>query len=91
MENNIRVRGEDGSNRVIRGGSWINNQWNCRTAYRNANHPANRFNNHGFRLASSLLRQTSHRLRMMDPCKNNDQPLILRRERRPKITRAGCP
>jgi formylglycine-generating enzyme required for sulfatase activity len=41
----------DGSNRVIRGGSWFFHQWRCRTAYRGAFHPAGRFGDHGFRLA----------------------------------------
>ena len=55
---NIRVRVGNGSNRVIRGGSWDNDAWNCRAAYRiNWNHPANRDNDLGFRLVSSLLRQ----------------------------------
>jgi formylglycine-generating enzyme required for sulfatase activity len=55
---NIRLRVGNGSNRVIRGGSWDNDDWNCRCAYRNwANHPANRDNDLGFRLVSSLLRQ----------------------------------
>jgi formylglycine-generating enzyme required for sulfatase activity len=44
---------------VLRGGSWGNNAWNCRAAYRNYNHPANRNANIGFRLAGSLLRQKS--------------------------------
>ena len=39
----------DGS-RVLRGGSWNNNQNNARCAYRNNNHPDNRNNNTGFRL-----------------------------------------
>lgn len=55
----FRVRAVTGSNRVLRGGSWGNNAWNCRAAYRNDNHPANRNANIGFRLASSLLRQES--------------------------------
>jgi len=44
--------GEDlnGSNRVIRGGSWNNSARNCRSAYRNGNDPGNRRNNLGFRL-----------------------------------------
>lgn len=54
---NIRLRVGNGSNRVIRGGSWDNDDWNCRGAYRNANHPANRDNDLGFRLVSSLLRR----------------------------------
>ncbi len=41
----------DGSNRVIRGGSWNNNARNCRAANRNNNDPGNRNNNLGFRLA----------------------------------------
>jgi predicted ATPase len=32
-------------------------KWNCQCAYRNANHPANRDNDLGFRLVSSLLRR----------------------------------
>jgi hypothetical protein len=36
---------------VLRGGSWINNGRNCRSANRNANDPANRNNNYGFRLS----------------------------------------
>lgn len=41
----------EGSNRVLRGGSWNNNARNCRVAYRNNNSPDNRNNNIGFRLA----------------------------------------
>jgi len=40
----------EGSNRVLRGGSWNNRAENCRTAYRNGNHPDNRNSNTGFRL-----------------------------------------
>lgn len=53
-----RIRAEYGSNRVLRGGSWINDAPNCRAAYRNDNHPANRNDNVGFRLLSSFLRPT---------------------------------
>lgn len=42
-----------GENRVIRGGSWGNNARNCRSAYRNRNHPGNQWNNLGFRLAAA--------------------------------------
>jgi formylglycine-generating enzyme required for sulfatase activity len=59
MRHLFRVRVATGSNRVLRGGSWGNNAWNCRAAYRIYNHPANRNANIGFRLASSLLRQKS--------------------------------
>jgi len=37
--------------RVLRGGSWINNGRNCRSAYRNWNDPGNRNHNIGFRLS----------------------------------------
>ena len=40
-----------GENRVLRGGSWINNGRNARSAQRNANYPDNRNDNNGFRLA----------------------------------------
>jgi hypothetical protein len=36
---------------VLRGGSWINNGQNLRSANRNANDPGNRNDNIGFRLA----------------------------------------
>ncbi|MGE3538491.1 MAG: SUMF1/EgtB/PvdO family nonheme iron enzyme [Candidatus Tectimicrobiota bacterium] len=42
-----------GSNRVYRGGSWINNARNCRSAYRNNGQPGNRNDNLGFRLVST--------------------------------------
>lgn len=38
--------------RVLRGGSWINNQDNARCAFRNRNHPNNWNNDNGFRLLS---------------------------------------
>ena len=43
-----------GSNRVMRGGSWNNNDNNCRSANRNNNDPSNRNNNNGFRLVKTL-------------------------------------
>jgi len=39
--------------RVVRGGSWNNNQRNCSAAVRNRNDPANFNNNAGFRLVLS--------------------------------------
>jgi len=41
----------EGSNRVLRGGSWNNNARNTRSANRNRNEPAERNDNIGFRLA----------------------------------------
>jgi hypothetical protein len=35
---------------VLRGGAWNNTAENCRSAYRNNNHPTNRNNNLGFRV-----------------------------------------
>ena len=42
----------NGSNRVNRGGSWNNNDNNCRVANRNNNNPDNSNNNLGFRLSA---------------------------------------
>jgi formylglycine-generating enzyme required for sulfatase activity len=42
---------QKGENRVLRGGSWINNARNCRSANRNHNHPGNRNDNIGLRLS----------------------------------------
>ena len=41
----------EGAGRVVRGGSWINNGRNTRSAYRNRNAPDTRNDNCGFRLA----------------------------------------
>jgi len=54
---NIQYQGAfaaHGAKRVNRGGSWVNDADLCRVANRNNNHPANRNNNLGFRLARSL-------------------------------------
>lgn len=40
-------------NRVLRGGSWNNNDNNCRVANRNNNNPDNSNNNNGFRLLNT--------------------------------------
>lgn len=45
---------DDGSSRVIRGGGWFNVERNCRSAVRNRNFPAYRFNFLGFRLLRKL-------------------------------------
>jgi hypothetical protein len=55
--------------RVLRGGSWNNNQDNARVAARNRNNPNNSNNNNGVRLAShdlsspagNVARQTTRR------------------------------
>ena len=39
------------SSRVVRGGSWFNGGWNCRSADRIGNDPSNRRSNVGFRVA----------------------------------------
>ena len=44
---------QKGENRVIRGGSYFNEDQNCRAANRNHNEPTNRNDNIGFRLALS--------------------------------------
>jgi formylglycine-generating enzyme required for sulfatase activity len=50
------VKVEYGSHRVLRGGNWGSDAPNCRAAYRGCGGPANRANDVGFRLLSSLLR-----------------------------------
>ncbi len=49
VQNSINVTSK-GSFRVLRGGSWINNARNCRSADRNSNSPAYRCYDCGFRL-----------------------------------------
>jgi hypothetical protein len=41
---------------VLRGGSWNNNDNNCRVANRNNNNPENRNNNNGFRVSNAINR-----------------------------------
>ncbi|MCO6478926.1 MAG: hypothetical protein J5I94_19995 [Phaeodactylibacter sp.] len=36
---------------MVRGGSWNNNANECRSSYRNRNHPIERNNNIGFRVS----------------------------------------
>jgi formylglycine-generating enzyme required for sulfatase activity len=44
----------NGSLRVLRGGSWINDAWNCRAAGRYGFEPAYRYNHIGFRVCFRL-------------------------------------
>jgi hypothetical protein len=49
--NNPRKTGPGGDgSRVLRGGSWNDNQDNARADYRNVNHPVNRNDHYGFRV-----------------------------------------
>ncbi|MES9858747.1 MAG: SUMF1/EgtB/PvdO family nonheme iron enzyme [Sedimenticola sp.] len=49
-----RGRAQQGHKRVLRGGSWINNGRNLRSANRNGNEPDERNDNIGLRLAGAL-------------------------------------
>ena len=49
----IRWVTKEGSDRVLRGGSWNNDAADCRTAYRSTFAPTYRSSNLGFRLALS--------------------------------------
>ncbi|MCP4211777.1 MAG: SUMF1/EgtB/PvdO family nonheme iron enzyme [Halieaceae bacterium] len=49
------MRGQAHRRRVLRGGSFNNNDRNVRCAYRNNRHPHNRNNNVGFRVVFSTL------------------------------------
>ncbi|MEH2452410.1 SUMF1/EgtB/PvdO family nonheme iron enzyme [Nostoc sp.] len=46
------LNGKDNDIKLLRGGSWINNARNCRSANRNRNARANRNNNVGFRVVA---------------------------------------
>ena len=52
------------SQRVLRGGNWINNARNLRSANRNANSPDNRNHNIGLRLAGALLNSTYRKAKL---------------------------
>ena len=47
---------------MIRGGSWNGNAANCRSGYRNANEPANRNRNVGFRVLRPCSSETKSRM-----------------------------
>ena len=50
----LKGKMQKGHKRVLRGGGWLNNGRNLRSANRNANSPDNRNNNIGLRLAGAL-------------------------------------
>ncbi|MBC6480382.1 MAG: SUMF1/EgtB/PvdO family nonheme iron enzyme [Hormoscilla sp. GM7CHS1pb] len=43
--------GGDYSRRVLRGGSWYFNPWDCRSAFCLSNGPGNRYDDYGLRVA----------------------------------------
>ena len=45
---------KEGAYRVLRGGSWYDLPWNCRSAYRNLSSPVNRLSVNGFRVVLPL-------------------------------------
>ncbi|MEF8731498.1 MAG: SUMF1/EgtB/PvdO family nonheme iron enzyme [Candidatus Accumulibacter meliphilus] len=45
-----RAGSKAGVPRVLRGGAWYHDTWNCRAAYRNNNAPDSRLNHFGFRV-----------------------------------------
>ena len=50
------VEGDNANRRVLRGGSWFDSPWYCRSARRYFNAPAYRSSSHGFRVVSSAPR-----------------------------------
>ena len=87
-------------NRVLRGGSWNNNGRWCRSANRNGNHPGNRNDNIGFRLARAqqgwtdlLTRPSSGPVAAVDnvpwPAKTNRLSGMLVDGKHPNRTLAG--
>jgi formylglycine-generating enzyme required for sulfatase activity len=50
------IEGGDSSYRVLRGGSWYNDPWYCRSACRGNFSPVNRSNSYGFRVCCAALR-----------------------------------
>ncbi|GAB4325515.1 MAG: hypothetical protein OHK0047_10430 [Leptolyngbyaceae cyanobacterium] len=50
------VTGGDSDRRLLRGGSWLNDPWDCRSAYRGNNYPDTRYNTVGFRVVCAAAR-----------------------------------
>jgi formylglycine-generating enzyme required for sulfatase activity len=50
------IEGGDSERRILRGGSWISNPRNCRSAYRDFDEPDGRFSGSGFRVVCSAPR-----------------------------------
>jgi Sulfatase-modifying factor enzyme 1 len=57
MYETIAIKSTKNRQKAVRGGSWINNAQNARSAYRNQNGRDNRNNNLGFRFALSSMVQ----------------------------------
>ncbi|MCF7858224.1 MAG: SUMF1/EgtB/PvdO family nonheme iron enzyme [Candidatus Cloacimonetes bacterium] len=51
---------EQKQSQILRGGSWNNNDNNCRVANRNNNNPDNSNNNNGFRFSNTFYSQNLH-------------------------------
>jgi formylglycine-generating enzyme required for sulfatase activity len=47
------INNSDNDSRVLRGGSWFFDPWNCRSAYRRGSSVADRYNDFGFRVVYS--------------------------------------
>ncbi len=71
-----------GENRVLRGGSWINNGRNCRSAYRNMNDPGNRNDNAGLRLVRAQQGQKAFLTRSPSRPYTNGDPLLCAAKRK---------
>ena len=83
-----------GTNRVNRGGSWINDARNCRAPNRNNDPPGNRNHNLGFRLLSTRRRQGARfkdRGRVPAPCPGGSSRSGERRDEQQQPAASGRP
>ena len=80
--------GQPGNWRVVRGGSFGNNQNNARAANRNNNNPDNRNNNIGFRVA--VVRRSTPYLFLTEGCSQFRSPSPGSRTLRPGQPAAGA-